>query len=146
MFGDSVNITSEGKRHLGAIIGSENYKNEYCEEIVQNWISQLKVLCEIAETQPQAAYTAFTKGFRSKFTYFMRTIEDFEQYIIPVKDILQDKFVPTLMGIDTPLDKSLQKIISQPPKHGGNTRFSSRGEFTTPVLETRHQNPCRINN
>ena len=49
----------------------------------------------------------------------MRTIEDFEQYIIPVKDILHEKFIPTLMGIDTPLDKSLQKIVSQPPKHGG---------------------------
>ena len=30
--GDSVNIT--GKRHLGEVIGSENYKTEYCNEIV----------------------------------------------------------------------------------------------------------------
>ena len=78
VFGGSVNITTDGKRHLGAVIGSANYKQEYCEEIVQNWVSQLKLLCDISQTQPQAAYTAFTKGFRSKFTYFMRTIENFE--------------------------------------------------------------------
>ena len=38
IFGDIVNITIEGKRHLGAIIGSENYKKEYCEEKVNTWI------------------------------------------------------------------------------------------------------------
>ena len=31
VFGDSVNITTAGKRHLGAVIGSANYKEEYCE-------------------------------------------------------------------------------------------------------------------
>ena len=76
-FGDSVNINTDGKRHLGAVIGSANYKQEYCQEIVQNWVSQLKLLCEIFQRQPQAAYTAFTKGFHSKFTYFTRTIENF---------------------------------------------------------------------
>ena len=70
VFGDSVNITTDGKLHLGAVIGSANYKQEYCEDIVQNRVSQLKRLCEISQTQPQAAYTAFTKGFSSKFTYF----------------------------------------------------------------------------
>ena len=33
-FGDTVNITTEGKRHLGAVLGSENYKNEFCKEKV----------------------------------------------------------------------------------------------------------------
>ena len=30
------------------------------------------------ESQPHAAHTVFTKGHKSKFTYFMRTIESFE--------------------------------------------------------------------
>ena len=33
-FGDTVNITTEGKRHLGAMIGSGEYKDEYCQEKV----------------------------------------------------------------------------------------------------------------
>ncbi|CAH3116593.1 unnamed protein product [Porites lobata] len=40
-------------------------------------------LSEIAKSQPHAAYTAFTKGYKSKFTYFMRTIESFEVYVDP---------------------------------------------------------------
>ena len=44
IFGDSVNITTEGKRHLGAVIGSETYKREYCEEKVDTWIKELSTL------------------------------------------------------------------------------------------------------
>ena len=73
-FGDTVNITTEGKRHLGAVLGSENYKDEFCKEKVDEWRGQLENLAEIAETQPQAAHAVYTKGYRSKFTYFLRTI------------------------------------------------------------------------
>ena len=30
VFGDEVNITLEGIRHLGAVIGSKEFKNQYC--------------------------------------------------------------------------------------------------------------------
>ena len=102
VFSDCVNITIDGKRHIGAVIGSVNYKKEYCDELVQNWASQLKVLCEIAKSQPQAAYSAFTKGFRSKFTYFLRTIENFEDFTKPVDDIIENTFLPSLFGLNTP--------------------------------------------
>ena len=32
IFGKEVNITTEGKRHLGAVIGSKDYKDEYCRD------------------------------------------------------------------------------------------------------------------
>ena len=32
LFGGEVNVTIEGKRHLGAVIGSKNYKDEFCNE------------------------------------------------------------------------------------------------------------------
>ena len=44
---------------------------------------ELEALSEIARSQPHAAYTVFTKGYKSKFTYFMRTIESFEDYVDP---------------------------------------------------------------
>ena len=42
IFGESVNITVDGKRHLGAVIGTENNEKEYCEEIDNNWVKELK--------------------------------------------------------------------------------------------------------
>ena len=32
VFGDEVNITLEGRCHLGAVIGSKEFKNQYCQE------------------------------------------------------------------------------------------------------------------
>ena len=61
VFGNSVKITDQGKRHLGAVIGSNSYKKQYCEEKINDWLNELKVLCEIADVHPQAAYSAFTK-------------------------------------------------------------------------------------
>ena len=56
-FRDSkVNITIEGKRHLGATIGSEGYKKSFVWDKVKELIDQLKVLSKIAHIEPQAAY------------------------------------------------------------------------------------------
>ena len=55
VFGETVNITTEGKRHLGAVIDSKRYKDEYCMEKVEAWSAELECLVEIAETEPQAA-------------------------------------------------------------------------------------------
>ena len=87
IFGNTVNITLEGKRHLGAVIGSQQYKDEYCADKVDKWLSELRNLCEISLNQPQAAYIAYTKAYKSKFTYFMRTVDNSEKYLTPIEEI-----------------------------------------------------------
>ena len=44
-----TNITIR-KGRLGAVIGSKKYKKEYCENVFNNWLKELKTLCDIAET------------------------------------------------------------------------------------------------
>ena len=70
VFGGEVNITKEGRRHLGAVIGAADYKEEYCNEKIRKWKEEMEVLSDIAKSQPHSAYVAFTKGFKSKFTFF----------------------------------------------------------------------------
>lgn len=108
-----MNITTEGQRHLGAVLGSKSFKDQYCEEMVDKWIADLRALCEIARTQPQAAYVSFTKAFKSKFTYFQRTIPSFEQYLEPLQDVINDLFVPAILGQDTPLSDELMACFPQ---------------------------------
>ena len=59
---------------------------------------ELEALSEIARSQPHAAYTVFTKGYKSKFTYFMRTIESFEDYVDSIQEAIDDLLLPTLFG------------------------------------------------
>ena len=118
IFGNSVNITSEGKRHLGAVIGSPEYNEEFCKDKVNVWIKELTTLCEIATTHPQMAYTAYLKGYKSKFTYFLRTIENFHNFVSPVDQLLSEKFIPTLFGYDTALTE-YRDIFGLNPGEGG---------------------------
>ena len=59
----SVNITAEGKRHLGAVSGSTEYRDVYVKSLVKDWDNQLTILSTIAETQLQTVYLAFATGF-----------------------------------------------------------------------------------
>ena len=114
-----MNITGEGKRHLGAVIGSQNYKDEYCEGLIAEWEAELENLAEIAKSEPQAAYIALTKAYKSKFTYFMRTIDSFDKYVTPIDTLLSDKLLPALFSEDDPFDASLSELLTLPIKHGG---------------------------
>ena len=47
MFGDEVNITTEGQRHLGAVIASQEYKDQNFEEKIRIWKEEIERLYEI---------------------------------------------------------------------------------------------------
>ena len=79
VFGDEVNVTTEGQRHLGSVIVSQEFRDQYCREKILRWKGELEALSEIARSQP----TVLSKGYKSKFTFFMRTIESFEDYVDP---------------------------------------------------------------
>ena len=116
MFDDEVNITLEGRHHLGAVIGSKEFKNQYCQEKVDTWLKEMESLTEISKSEPNAAYVAFTKGFESKFTYYLRTIESFEEYVDPIEDT---SFLPSLFGRAEPLPKELKELVNLSPAQGG---------------------------
>ena len=86
----------EGKRHFGAIVGSEIYKREHVDDLVKDWNSQLCILSTIEESQPQAAYLVFVGGFKNKLSYFMRNIPDISNLSIPIEDTIQNRFIPAI--------------------------------------------------
>ncbi|KAL9982371.1 hypothetical protein ACROYT_G004404 [Oculina patagonica] len=62
----AINITSEGHKHLGAVLGSRFFLEEYVGEMVEDWVHQVSKLAEFAISQPQASYAAFTVGLRHR--------------------------------------------------------------------------------
>ena len=55
IFKESPNqITCEGKRHLGAAVGMEQFKNEYIDEKVSKWTNNILTLSKIVQSQPHA--------------------------------------------------------------------------------------------
>ena len=87
--GTKVNITVQGKRHLGAVIGSTEFTNEYVSEKVKTWTQELLQLSEIAKSQPHAAYAAFVHGLSSRWTYLSRTIPGVGDLFQPLEKLMQ---------------------------------------------------------
>ena len=61
VFGDEVSITLKGRRHLGAVIGSKEFKNQYCQEKVDKWLREMESLTEISKSQPHSAMSLSLK-------------------------------------------------------------------------------------
>ena len=119
VFGDEVNITTKGQRHPGAVITSQKYKDQYCEEKVRVWKEEIERLSEISKSQPHTAYIAFTKRYKSKPTYFMRTIESFEDYVDPTQGAMDDLLLPTLFGQSEPLPNEVRRLVTLTTAQGG---------------------------
>ena len=64
------------------------------------------------------AYAAFQKGYKSKFTYFLRTIENFQQYVEPLDAVISDKLIPKMFGYDSPLIE-IRNLLSLNSSDGG---------------------------
>ena len=77
--GTGINITTEGRKHLGAALGSRSYLEQYVGGKVEDWVREVTKLAEFARSQPQASYAAFTFGLRHRWMYFMRTLAGYRE-------------------------------------------------------------------
>ena len=116
--GSSLNITIEGRKHMGAAIGSSEYRKIYANNLVENWVKQLSTLAGISKSYPQAAYIAFTAGFRHKFNYYLRTIKDISHMLQPVENVIRYQLIPNLCNGRQCTDEE-RKLFSLPVKMGG---------------------------
>ena len=138
-----INITCDGKRHLGAAIGSPNFKDEYIDAKVEKWCENIKMLAEIAKSQPQAAYAAYIHGEQHKHTYFMRTIQDISSNLIPLDDAITDLLIPALFGCD--ITAAERELVSIPIREGGmgikepskicDIAFNASTKITKPLVD-----------
>ena len=61
----------EGKHNLGALLGSDTFREKYASDRVKNWSDEIERLSEFAKSEPQVAYAAFIHGELHKYTCFM---------------------------------------------------------------------------
>ena len=52
-------IGTEGKSHLGAVLGTEIFVHEVVHGQLQQWVEEIKHLSSTTQTQPHASYSAF---------------------------------------------------------------------------------------
>ena len=114
----AVNITSSGRPYLGAPLGSSEFTEQFVQEKVNNWISSLSLLSDIAKAQPHAAYAAFTHGFVHKFSFLCRSIPDVTALLKPLEECISTIFIPALIG-RPPLNEDTRALLALPARLGG---------------------------
>ena len=98
----NLNITNEGKRHLGAVVGTEEFRKEYVIMGVNEWVAELKLLTKI----------------RQKFNYVIRTIPNIRHPLQPIENVIRQEFITSLFEGRTCNDEECQ-LLSLPVKLSG---------------------------
>ncbi len=145
--GTGIKIECSGERHLGAVIGSDTFKNTYVAEKVQKWCQDVKQLASIAVEEPQAALTAYTKGICHRWTFVQRTIPGISHLFQPLEDCLRDDFIPALVGRDISVQD--RSIFALPVRYGGlgiaNPVEISDREYTASLAITKDLTALIVN-
>ena len=136
--GAGIEITTAGDRHLGAVIGSSEFREMYVRKKVSGWIKDLRLMVEIAKDEPQAAYTGFTRGLCHRWGYVQRTIPDIGHCFEPLEKVIRNEFLPTLVG--RPVSSHEREIFELPVRYGGlgipNPVNTADNEFKNSVYVT----------
>ncbi|MCY4641269.1 MAG: reverse transcriptase domain-containing protein, partial [Gammaproteobacteria bacterium] len=129
--GTDVNITVEGKRQLGAALGTRSFAEEYVRRKVASWVDEIERLSSIALTQPHAAYAAYTHGLMSKWTFLARTVADIGDLFKPLEDAIRHRFLPALTGQNA-FNDAERELMALPVRMGGLG-------ITNPTTQAAHQ-------
>ena len=117
MFGPDIQITTEGKRHIGAALGSEQFKVRYIEDKVSKWVKDVEEMSDIAKEEPQAALTAFNTGLSQRWNFVQRTVAGIGDLFQPLEEVIRQKLIPALCGRQ--VSDIERRLLALPYRLGG---------------------------
>ena len=112
-----INVTVEGQKHLGAVIGSRDYLQDYVNEKVTSWVNEVAQLAEFARAQPQTSYAAYTFGLKHRWTYFLRTLPDIQDLLEPLEEAISQVLIPAI--VERKCSKLDRDVLALPVRLGG---------------------------
>ena len=116
--GTGIKITSEGRRHLGGVIGTNENKMKYIDEKIDVWCREIEVLSTIAATEPHAAFAGFIFGLKHRYTYFMRTIPNISQNLKRLENSIRNCFIKSLFN-GYECNNLERELFELPANYGG---------------------------
>ena len=112
-----ITIEDNGTRHLGATLGTQEFKEKFLQKKIEKLAQELQSLADISITQPQAAYTAYMWGFKSKWQFLQRVSKDSSHLFAPLENIINNSFIPKCIGhLPNP---TLREVFALPTRAGG---------------------------
>ena len=134
-------------------MGSRSYLEEYAGNNVETWVQEILKLSELAMSQLQAAYAAFSFGIRHKWTYFLRTIPNIGDLLQPLEEAIRSVLIP--ISLNHMISNQDRHILELPVRLGGlgivnpSTKVKSNYQYskhitrplTKHIIEQKHELP-----
>jgi len=103
-----VELNCEGTRHLGAAVGTEDFKTRFVKTKVTNWVQAVEKLAVVAQSQPHAAFASFTHCLQSQWTFLARSMPRTSPLFQPLEDAIRKVLIPALLRRDvTDLERDI---------------------------------------
>ena len=132
-----MNVTTDGARHLGAAIGSEEFTQSYANDQVSHWTDMVSNLADIATNHPHVAYSNFVSSLKFKWFYFQRTMNNTAPLFQRLEEAIRHQLIPRLIGrCCTDIER---RILALPTSLGGMG-------LDNPVENAEHQYTYSISN
>ena len=138
--GNCPKVVTE-QRLLGGHLGDMTGKRRYVCEKVEKWVSLINKLANVAEHNPQAAYTALVRSVQCEWQYVQRTVNGCGPWFAPVEQALTERFLPSLLKIPKVTTEQRQ-LYALPVKFGGlglpDPTSTADATFATSRAATEH--------
>jgi len=85
----------------------------------KKWVSCVHSLASAAEEFPHSAHTVLTKSLQHEWGYIMRVVSGAENYLNPLREALQNHFLPILTALDLSITVDEKNLICKPVRHVG---------------------------
>ena len=116
--GIGIKINTDGQRYFWGSLGTASFAESYTQSKIAIWEKELTSLCNIAISQPQAAYAAFTHGLVHKWSFLSCTIPNIGHLFQPLETIIRDKLIPALTRKHAVSDE-IRNLLTLPVRLGG---------------------------
>ena len=134
LFNDGVKITTEGERHIGAVIGTANFT----QPLVNKWVKDVEQLSKVAEEEPQSALYAFNSGLSRRWAFLQRTVTEIDQLFVPLENAIRHHLIPAIVGRQ--VNDTERDILALPFRFGGlgiqNPIKTAQIEYNTSKQDT----------
>jgi len=132
-----VEVNTTGTRHLGAAVGTPEFKADYVNKKIDGWVAALKKLAVVATSQPHAAFSAFTQCMQGQWTFLSRSMPGISPLFQRLEDVIRMTVLPALLRRN--VNDFERNVLSLPARLGGLG-------ISLPQVETvnAHENSLRV--
>ena len=109
---DGIKVTTDGARHIGAVIGSKEYKEQYVNNKIKKWMEDVSQLSLIAKEEPQTALSTFNTGLSQRWKFIQQTVSDTKILFEPLERKIRGELIPALVGQQ--VSDTERRILSLP--------------------------------